>query len=315
MPLKEITDLNEKLSVNPTDFLLVKQGSEDVKVTPATLFNLHKLESNPHGITKTTVGLGNVTDDAQLTIDNNLSDLTDPAQARINLGIYSSGETNTEINNHANLTNNPHSVTASQVGLGNVSNYTISHNPDENVQTKFASIAAVNTVREQVNLLVPNVIPSGAIIMWSGNTVPSGWRLCNGLDGTPDLRNRFIRGGDLTNNGETGGVESQSHSHSGSVQGHTLTVDEMPNHQHTGWGQKGANVWEFGVVGPNTNFGAKGENDSNNYYYNTSGVLNHGYTYDGVVKNDAHTHGLVLDDSAVLDNKPPYYTLAFIQKI
>jgi hypothetical protein len=37
-------------------------------------------------------------------------------------------------------------------------------------------------------------LPSGSIIMWSGTiaTIPSGWAFCNGTNGTPDLRNRFV---------------------------------------------------------------------------------------------------------------------------
>ena len=39
-------------------------------------------------------------------------------------------------------------------------------------------------------------LPFGSIIMWYGatNTVPSGWSLCNGNNGTPDLRNKFVVG-------------------------------------------------------------------------------------------------------------------------
>ena len=43
------------------------------------------------------------------------------------------------------------------------------------------------------------------------------WHLCDGTNGTPDLRNRFIYGGDGTNNGATGGETS-----------HTLTEPELP---------------------------------------------------------------------------------------
>jgi hypothetical protein len=41
-------------------------------------------------------------------------------------------------------------------------------------------------------------LPSGAIIMWSGSiaSIPSGFVLCNGSNGTPDLRNQFIVGAD-----------------------------------------------------------------------------------------------------------------------
>lgn len=43
--------------------------------------------SNPHSVTKTQVGLGNVTNDAQLKIASNLSDLANAATARSNLGV------------------------------------------------------------------------------------------------------------------------------------------------------------------------------------------------------------------------------------
>ena len=39
-------------------------------------------------------------------------------------------------------------------------------------------------------------VPSGAIIMWSGETndIPTGWVLCNGKNGTPNLCDRFVIG-------------------------------------------------------------------------------------------------------------------------
>ena len=42
----------------------------------------------------------------------------------------------------------------------------------------------------------PLGVPIGGIIMWSGSvgSVPSGYKLCDGNDGTPDLRDRFIVG-------------------------------------------------------------------------------------------------------------------------
>ena len=35
-------------------------------------------------------------------------------------------------------------------------------------------------------------VPIGGIIMWRGTTPPSGWQLCDGSNGTPDLRGRFV---------------------------------------------------------------------------------------------------------------------------
>lgn len=58
------------------------------------------------------------------------------------------------------------------------------------------------------------MVPRGAIIMWSGllANIPSGWALCDGSIGTPDLRNRFIYGCDTGQNpGNTGGIASHNH--------------------------------------------------------------------------------------------------------
>ena len=69
-----------------------------------------------------------------------------------------------------------------------------------------------------------NVIPSGIICMWSGEStaIPSGWNLCDGSNGTPDLRDRFIVGaGNTYKVKDTGGEAT-----------HTLTTNEMPSHNH-----------------------------------------------------------------------------------
>ena len=67
-------------------------------------------------------------------------------------------------------------------------------------------------------------VPSGVITMWSGaaDAIPSGWSLCNGENGTPDLRGKFVLGaGGTYNPGSTGGSEKV-----------TLTVEQMPSHCH-----------------------------------------------------------------------------------
>lgn len=68
-------------------------------------------------------------------------------------------------------------------------------------------------------------IPSGLIAMWSGSlqTIPNGWLLCNGTNGTPNLIDRFIigGGGGSRNIGTPGGRESV-----------LLNVNHLPKHRH-----------------------------------------------------------------------------------
>lgn len=68
-------------------------------------------------------------------------------------------------------------------------------------------------------------IPSGMISLWYGaiGSVPTGWYLCDGSNGTPDLRDRFVIGAGSTYSvGSTGGATT-----------HTITTSEMPSHSHT----------------------------------------------------------------------------------
>jgi len=40
-----------------------------------------------------------------------------------------------------------------------------------------------------------NIVPRGCIMMWNSATIPAGWVLCNGQNGTPDMQGRLIQGG------------------------------------------------------------------------------------------------------------------------
>lgn len=69
------------------------------------------------------------------------------------------------------------------------------------------------------------VIPFGLIAIWSGAVVdiPSGWVLCDGNNGTPDLRFKFVRGqAPPIPPGSTGGSTTHDHTFTGDGHSHQL---------------------------------------------------------------------------------------------
>ncbi len=72
----------------------------------------------------------------------------------------------------------------------------------------------------------------GIILIWSGAIVdiPKGFVLCDGNNGTPDLRNRFIvQPGDTYAVDDTGGNINHNHDFTGDGHGHTLiTGTDIP---------------------------------------------------------------------------------------
>lgn len=74
-------------------------------------------------------------------------------------------------------------------------------------------------------VLLPPDYMVGAIILWSGlvSAIPAHWQLCDGTNGTPDLRNRFIKSalndGDVN---DTGGAVNHNHPFTGDGHSHSL---------------------------------------------------------------------------------------------
>ena len=137
-------------------------------------------------------------------------------------------------------------------------------------------------------------IPTGGIIIWSGaaNAIPTGWLLCNGSNGTPDLRNRFVVGAGSTYSvGGTGGSADAivvSHTHTASV--------SDPGHIHQ--------ASNFGIaVTAGGAFTALGVNGSPGFGANTSSAST------GISVSNSTT-----GSSGTNANLPPYYALCYIMK-
>ena len=159
----------------------------------------------------------------------------------------------------------------------------------------------------------------GDIKMFAGsiNQIQSGWQLCNGSGTTsngiqiPDLRNRMVVGsGSSYTTGATGGATSATtnaagnHSHSISVNNTTISIEQMPSHNHT---QKTKNGYNDAYPNLNTgNGGGGGTYNEDLPTKNTGGSLAHNH---GASSNTTGNH------SHTVSTMPPYYALAFIIKL
>jgi hypothetical protein len=145
-------------------------------------------------------------------------------------------------------------------------------------------------------------IPSGGIFLWSGSigSIPAGYVLCNGSNGTPDLRNRFIVGaGSSYAVDATGGSADAivvSHTHAATS---TTTLTD-PGHTHTLLSKTeatagGGQVPKYSGVGAITNNEA--------IQSNTTGIT-----------VSVATTNATAGTSGTNANLPPYYALCYIMK-
>lgn len=132
-------------------------------------------------------------------------------------------------------------------------------------------------------------IPSGFIGIWYGaaNTIPDGWALCDGTNGTPDLRDKFVLGAGTSHAvGSSGGSEKVK-----------LSLEQIPSHAHQNQGNRvsGSDTWTAlnGVEKP--------ENETVEVVRNLvwSGPINTG------AAGSSQPH----------PNMPPYYALYYIMKL
>lgn len=220
--------------------------------------------------------------------------------------------------------------------------------------TAPTAVAGTNTTQIATTAFVlANGVPSGAILMWSGSiaSIPSGWLLCNGSSGTPDLRDRFVVGAGSTYAvAATGGSKDAivvAHTHSLSASGTTST--ESNGHTHTFSGTTSAmsananhshgvadpghshslpNVFYQSFPNAFTGGGGAGQTITSTGTAATgisinSANVDHTHTYSGTTSDISanHTHTVTVTgtsgstgSSGTNANLPPYYALAYIMK-
>ena len=143
-------------------------------------------------------------------------------------------------------------------------------------------------------------IPAGLIAMWSGSigSIPSGWYLCDGSNGTPNLADRFIIGAGSTYavNG-TGGVSSV-----------TLTTNNMPAHTHTATSTDSGHTH---ALSPSSILGISSAGGGSYFGGGTQAVS--GLSVSTGTANITTTNASAGSGTSfsILN---PYYALAFIQK-
>jgi microcystin-dependent protein len=150
--------------------------------------------------------------------------------------------------------------------------------------------------------------PKGMIVLWNGSasSVPEGWALCDGSNGTPDLRGKFVLGVNPQHDnqsyrtvGGNGGNESIK-----------LTEAQMPAHSH---GHADAFLvenwnWYNDQIGWNRNHINWKDDQSN-------GIKGSG---DGDWDNSPMGKWRQTDvkgGGAPINIMPPFYTLAYIMKL
>lgn len=158
--------------LSDADIFHCKQGIVDKRVTLADLLFPHtSLTNNPHNVTKAQVGLGNVTNDEQLVKAQNLGDLPSVETAQQNLNVYSKEAVDSVVQTHINDKSNPHNTTKSQVGLGNVENYTVALSYTDASANKYVTAKVVNDLYK----MIQGMYPIGHRIYTDNSTNPSNY--------------------------------------------------------------------------------------------------------------------------------------------
>lgn len=146
-------------------------------------------------------------------------------------------------------------------------------------------------------------IEQGTIVMWAGllADIPSGWVLCDGNNGSPNLFGKYLRSvADAnTDPGSSGGNNNK-----------TLSESNLPSHGHGGSSYSDGN---HNHIGPYEKGGADMNYESERRYY----AGNYYKEYD-TETTGSHSHSLTVNNTGggnAYDNRPQSVQLAHIMKL
>lgn len=200
----------------------------------------------------------------------------------------------------------------------------------------------INANLDAIDAALTFTVPSGGIIMWSGSiaSIPSGWFLCDGTNGTPDLRDRFVVGAGSTYAvNATGGVDTvtltaaqtpaHTHSFSATTSGHSNdhthsfsgTTSANGAHGHFTMHTQSGNVFGYDAFTHSGLFIQTTGTTQTLAAANTSGIGDHTHTISGTTGGTSsnHTHTVSgftgsVGGGAAHENRPPYLALAYIMR-
>ena len=260
------------------------------------------------------VGVGTDTPANKLTVTGNVS-IGDNAAAPVN-GAYIKGK--------VKIGNPPDAGDTQQLEVdGNI-------NAEGNI-TATGNMNTTGKVQENGN----DLLPKGAIIMWSGTSPPDGWALCDGTIG-PDLRGRFIVGyhnsdTDYNQPGNYSSGDGTDSIDNGGEKKHTLTKAEMPAHNHDnsaspdgrtandthkhGWAWKNDSK-DFDTDGSGTADRRITLGDQPDVTFEQDDINSLNSIMETRMKNNTHNHEIYpRGENKAHENRPPYYVLTFIIKL
>ncbi|MGV7961345.1 tail fiber protein [Photorhabdus tasmaniensis] len=208
-----------------------------------------------------------------------------------------------------------------------------------NVDKNGVSVKAGNGIKvddKGVSIDPDKVLPRGMIVMFSGSSVPTGWALCDGNNGTPNLIDRFILGGDFAgvngqSNDKTSGsanakefrISTTNKKLTITIKGTKLSLNQIPKHDHKG----GMSYFsDSGSIYVNSTLSNKRKIDNNPGTQDFKSIWGKGrslfvetgsdttsYSFHTSETGNGEEHTHAVDASANII--PPYYILAFIMKL